>query len=231
MSRVLGVAAAALFSSAAFGADLPQIETPEPAATPVAYDWNGFYVGAFGGFGWGDIDVDFDNALFSGSATYSADGALAGGQVGGDWQWRWAVLGVRADAFWVDFNGNDGGEDGVVDTFDADFIASLTGRVGAAFDRFHVYALGGGAVLDYDYSLEVPGIGSETHDDDAFGVTLGAGAEVLITNHIAAFGEYRHYWFNGDDIDFAGVPGGFVAQTISADVDFDTIHAGLSWRF
>lgn len=236
MLRLLASSAAlALVATVAAAADLPMPVEPMPAAAPMAgYDWTGFYVGAFGGFGWGEVDADFiipPGGAVIGNATYDVDGFIAGGQIGADWQWNWVVLGVRGDAAWTDISGDDGGEDGAIDAFDANVIASLTGRVGIGFDRFHPYALGGGAIMNYDYTLEDPGTGaSETQDQTDFGVTVGGGLEVGITNNISIFGEYRHYWFDGDDITFAG-PGAVVAQDINADVQLDTVYAGLNWRF
>src|SRR5260370_41650002 len=70
--------------SPAFGADLsPYIKAP-PAVAP-AYDWSGFYVGVFGGGGFGNHNLN--NALgppgFANfTLNYDSTGAIAGGEVG-----------------------------------------------------------------------------------------------------------------------------------------------------
>lgn len=228
-------AAAALLSTPALASDLPLPADPVPAAPiAVGYDWTGFYVGAFGGYGWGDVEAEFiipPGGPVLGDATYDVEGWLAGGHIGADWQWNRMVLGVRGDAAWTDISGDDGGEDGAIDSFDANVLASVTGRIGVGLDRFHPYALGGGAILNYDYTLGDPFTGiTETRDQTDFGFTVGAGVEIGITQNISVFGEYRHYWFDGDDIGFDG-PGVIAAQDINADIELDTIHAGVSWRF
>ena len=52
----MGMLAAASLALAApsNAADLP-LKAPPPAA-PAYYNWNGFYIGAHGGYGWQDVD-------------------------------------------------------------------------------------------------------------------------------------------------------------------------------
>src|SRR5882724_6543427 len=71
--------------SPALGADLAAY-TKAPAVAAPAYDWTGFYVGVFGGGGFGNHNVN--NALGASStftnftANYSSQGGLAGGEAG-----------------------------------------------------------------------------------------------------------------------------------------------------
>ena len=61
MLRLASASVLALLSSAALAADLPTM-SPPPApmlsTTPIAYNWSGFYIGAHGGWGFGDGDFD-----------------------------------------------------------------------------------------------------------------------------------------------------------------------------
>ena len=69
-----------------------------PYAAPSVFFWTGFYVGAHLGYGWTDVDwQDVSNSL-------SGSGALAGGQIGYNWQKGALVFGLEADAssWWMD---------------------------------------------------------------------------------------------------------------------------------
>jgi outer membrane immunogenic protein len=67
-----------------------------PAAPAPAYNWGGFYIGAHAG--WGFAHNRFrDIASGIDSADFFADGGLAGGQIGYNWQFGAFVLGVEAE--------------------------------------------------------------------------------------------------------------------------------------
>ena len=127
MLRLLvSTSAAALLSGAALAADLP-IMSPPPApmlsTTPIAYNWSGFYIGAHGGWGFGEDAFD--------------DGFVVGGQIGINWQFNNFVAGIEGDGSFTDFS-------------NVDSVETIRGRVGLAFDRFLVYGTGGAAFEDFD---------------------------------------------------------------------------------
>jgi len=68
--RIALIAAAAMMSSSAMAADL--YFSPEPeimmSPTPASYDWTGFYIGAFGGWGGGSKTGEFMNNGFQATA-------------------------------------------------------------------------------------------------------------------------------------------------------------------
>ncbi|WP_224405135.1 outer membrane protein [Afifella sp. IM 167] len=230
---LLSTAAFAMLGTAAMAADLPTYEPApmSPVAAPT-YNWTGGYVGAQGGYGWSDIGNAFDTApfgAFTGQPDYSADGWLLGILAGYDYQWNWAVVGIRGDINWADITGNDGGFGGVTDSFEGNWLASVTARLGAGMDRFHPYVLGGFAYYDYDYKLATAGA-SVKRGGDAFGWTLGAGIEIAVTDNISVSGEYRHYWFNDENLTFPAT-GGIANQRINVDPDLDTFMVGVNWRF
>src|ERR1700689_5541120 len=95
--------------SPALSADLP-IYTKAPALASPAYDWSGFYVGVFGGGGFGNHNLN--NALGpAGFANYTynydASGAVAGGEVGYQLQSGSYVVGFVADGMWSGIKGSD----------------------------------------------------------------------------------------------------------------------------
>src|ERR1700691_2041395 len=95
--------------SPAFAADLPYAKAP--SATTTVYDWTGVYVGAFGGAGFGNHNVN--NATGQAvpfadfSANYSSQGGLGGGEVGYNWQSGSFVVGIEGDLAWTGIKGND----------------------------------------------------------------------------------------------------------------------------
>src|SRR5436305_704028 len=100
---VLAVSALAAMPTSAFAADLPARPLP-PALPPApAYNWNGFYIGVMGGYGWSDR-LRFDVVGF-GAVGSSNDlkGGFAGGTIGYNFQPGGSplVLGIEADAAWA----------------------------------------------------------------------------------------------------------------------------------
>ena len=82
------------FAPIAQAADL-QRSVPPSAVAP-AYNWSGFYIGAHAGWGFAhnrfrDIPSGFE------SADFTADGGLAGGQIGYNWQSGAWVFGLEGE--------------------------------------------------------------------------------------------------------------------------------------
>ena len=138
MLRLAASASAlALLSSVAAAADIPTF-SPPPApmlsTTPIAYNWSGFYVGAHGGWGFGDGAFD--------------DGFVVGGQLGVNWQFNSFVLGAEGDGSWTDWGGSDA-------------VGTVRLRGGFALDRFMPYVTGGAAFQDFEDVGWVAGGGVE----------------------------------------------------------------------
>ena len=111
---------------------------------PIAFNWSGFYVGAHGGWGWG-------NGGFS-------DGFVVGGQLGVNWQFNNFVLGAEGDGSFVDWGGTEA-------------VGTARLRGGIAFDRFLAYGTGGVAFQDFEDAGWVAGGGGEYAVTD--NVTVG----------------------------------------------------------
>jgi len=193
---ILAASVAALSAStAAYAADaVEQIPTaPIAVETAPAFTWEGFYLGAHTGYGWGDGDLE-------GVGSDNFDGWRLGAFTGYNWQFsNGFVAGIEGDVNY-DWNNEDIGAG-----FDAEsgFSGSVRGRVGYAFDRTLVYAAGGWTATN----VEVNGPAGFNDDDTLHGWTIGAGVDHAFTDKIFGRLEYRYNDYgNGDigglDVDF-----------------------------
>ena len=161
---LLSTAATALMATAASAADLPRRAAPPPVFTPVpVFTWTGFYGGLESAYSFSDsqrvttagispVNQGFiASGVRNGNVRISNDGfANIGGTAGYNYQFTpgsGIVVGIANSIDWTDTGktrygvGNTGG----ISYFrqSTDWLGTLTGRVGYAFDRFMVYGLGG----------------------------------------------------------------------------------------
>jgi outer membrane immunogenic protein len=197
-----------VLTSAAMAADVPPYEAP--MAVSVEHNWSGAYVGIHGGYAWGDQD------LGAAELTDELEGFVIGGQVGYNWQWDSIVFGIEADGSYSDQEDEIGG---LVST-EVEYLASVRGRVGWAFDRFLVYGTGGAAFAGNEFEL----IGLDEDDADFFGWAAGGGVEYMVTDNISIGVEYLHYEFDDEEIEL----GGIVAD---ADLTTDVVRGRVSIKF
>lgn len=210
-----------LAAGSAMAADLPS-RTYQPAA-PVAavplFTWTGFYAGVNAGYGFGDFTRD-GGILFD-----EADGFIAGGQIGYNYQIGQFVVGLEGDLQYSDISASPsgtglalglGGSDATINYF-----GTIRGRLGVAFDRALVYATGGYAFGEAEVSI--PGIGSD--DNMHNGWALGAGIEYAFTNNLTAKAEYLYV--DLENKNFTPGPG----VTARAGAEFSVVRAGLNYKF
>ena len=76
-----------------------------------------------------------------------------------------------------------------------DPLASVTGRIGYAWDRFLGYVKLGGAFQRSTYSLLVAGLTGATASETRFGWTAGIGGEYAFLDWLTVFVEYDYYDF------------------------------------
>ena len=192
---------------------------PAPIYTP-AYNWTGFYVGINGGGAFGHSELSNTR----GSTGYNVTGGLVGGTIGYNYQINQLVLGIEGDIDWADISGNS--SSGICATFACstknDWLGTVRGRIGYAFDRFMPYVTGGAAFGDVKTS--VAGFSGQT--DTRAGWTAGGGLEFAINGPWTAKVEYL-YVDLGDDTCSA------VNCGVSTTTNFHTniVRAGVNYRF
>lgn len=204
----------ALGVAAASAADIPRrmpTKAP-PVYMPPAWSWTGLYVGINGGYGWGTSDF---SAPFA-TGSFETNGGVVGGTLGYNWQHGQFVLGAEGDIDWSNIGGS-ATCGGTTCSVNNDWLGTVRGRFGYAFDRFMPYITGGLAVGNIN--TNIAGVGSA--DDIKAGWTVGGGLETHISGPWTAKIEYLY-------VDLGR--GGSVA---GSDADFTTniVRGGINYKF
>ena len=190
-------------TAAASAADLPR-RAPPPIFTPIpVFTWTGAYFGINAGYITSTKDSVTTVGVFPvntgvitgnrpGLLRLPQDGFTGGGQIGYNYQFTpgaGVVVGIEADASYTDMSRTRGfrGTAGGISTYreSLDYLGTVRGRLGYAFDRTLVYATGGFAYGDetrrglYQTAAGVPSFfGSRSRTDT--GYAAGAGIEYAL---------------------------------------------------
>jgi outer membrane immunogenic protein len=201
--RIAGLALIASVCAAA-AAD---VAYPTRTVTPVspAYNWSGFYVGAMGGYG--------------STGTQRVKGEFAGGTVGANWQMSYFVAGVEAEGAWS----NIGRPLGIFnDSYRANALGSVNGRLGVAIDNILFYGKGGFAFLNN--TVEVP-LFAASGSKVQTGWDAGGGIEVGFLQNWSVKAEYLYSHYASVDI-----PAGPLLVR-SGDLNVHSGKIGVNYRF
>jgi outer membrane immunogenic protein len=254
------IAATLAAASTSFAADIAKPVYKAPPVVVPAYNWTGFYIGGNAGYGWGDRDVTIthNNAAFFGGAFaagatpslyhLSTSGFVGGGQVGYNWQAGAWVFGIEGDISYTGLQETQNINTAIppfVNGFgsashDLNWLATVRGRIGYAWDNFLVFGTGGVAWgdVEYRYSFAFPATNelySLTTSKTQTGWTVGGGFEYGI-GAWSFKAEYLYFNLN-DGGTYAAIPSG--AGTIPGRTHFATfddttgqiVRVGLNYRF
>jgi outer membrane immunogenic protein len=199
---------------------------------------------------------------------YEGDGFLGGGQVGLNAQFGSLVLGIEGDVSWTDIDGEfrstsgptlfpgiGGIGAGIITTSEGvannlDWLATVRGRIGWAFDRWLVYGTGGVAfgrvdsaaditIFNGPQNLTLTTSNGETHT----GWAAGVGVEGMITPSLSAKLEYLYADLGRETHSAPGAltgtpgivtllpPGTSVQTRGDFNVEVHSLKAGLNYRF
>lgn len=243
LNRVLlSSAAIVMMAGAAHAADLIVSEPAPMAPVMSAHDWSGAYVGLSAGFGTGTVDWTgeyFAGGVGQGEGTgsYDISGWLLGAQAGANMQMDNFVLGIEGDISWTNLSG----EGDPIDPLDAtptvpsgsiDWLATLRGRAGIAFDQVLLYGTAGLAYGAGSIELtNLDGAGDDrTADITAPGWVAGIGAEFAIDDNLSIKGEYTYTKLTMDEVQFDDVPpADYLA--VNSDIAIHTFKVGLNYSF
>ena len=193
---------AVALTSIAHAADLIVDAAPVlPGVVETSGNWDGAYVGLFGGYGSATLapegaPVEFEPAGWLLGVTAGVNYTLSNG----------IVVGVVGDLAWADWSSTE--EDGPT-SFETsvDWLGSLRGRIGVDGGAFLPYLTAGLAVAHSDVSVTDGNLNS-SDDQTHVGWTVGAGTEFAVTDDLSIDVLYRYsdygtktYAFGGGDGD------------------------------
>jgi outer membrane immunogenic protein len=239
-----GAAAGVLFTgTSTFAADLGVAPLAPP---PPIFTWTGFELGVQVGGGAGQTSVNVDGApapfpAFSSSDTYGSSGVFGGIHLGFNYQFSGPiVVGVQAEYNFAGITGNDSNPPlNYVETSIREF-GSVDGRLGVAFNRMLIYAIGGFAYGDVRSQLQVSGLAPGVIDFfsvNRYGFDVGGGLEYNFYGNWTARAEYRYYDWGTLGFNSAGfnslvngiIP--FASPNHSARETMQTGRVGLTYKF
>ena len=237
MKRILIAGALALAAGGqALAADLPP--GPPPPRAPATYvpvpvpvfTWTGIYLGINGGYAFGDSNWSTPGLVPTGN--FSTDGFLVGGTVGGNYQWGQFVLGIEGDWDWQDLNGTTfvtgGSACGLGCETKSDWLATIRGRAGYAWDRVLFYGTGGAAFGNLQAAVGALPFSSSTQT----GWTAGAGIEVAFTPNLTGKIEYLYVDLGNQSCGAANcfsVSG--VGPVTTVSLTENVVRAGINYKF
>lgn len=209
-------------------ADLPL----KARAAKTVYDWTGFYVG--GHFGYGDAGFGPGTnplALQGSGLPHSATGLTGGYQLGYNRQLaNGFVLGIEADSTFtapLDFPAHERAPAPFNTTLD--YVGTVRGRLGYAFDRFMPFVTGGFAwghthinVNDADGVTERSPVGQYQT-----GWTAGLGLEFAVSGNWSAKAEYDYVALSRRTYDL----GNFEMANVDVDPRIHLFKLGLNYNF
>ena len=215
-----GFAAAALLLAplAANAADLRTPAYKAPAYVAPSYgNWNGFYIGINGGYGWGKSDWDVP------AVSTSPKGGLFGATLGYNFQTGAWVWGIEGDIDWSGIKGS-------VDCGGADcetsntWLGTARARIGyGGWANFMPYLTGGAAFGNVKASNNVLGTSASS---TRFGWSAGVGMEYAVMTNWSVKLEYLY-------ADLGKFDCGASCGATPDNVTFKTnlVRGGINYRF
>jgi outer membrane immunogenic protein len=271
---ILATVLAGIGSTAALAADLgARTYSKAPAMGERVYNWAGFYVGATAGAAWtndrirlnAEASPYFNNSLGGsdapafgalGSPDLKQTNAIFGGKAGYNWQASNWVVGLEGDLSSLRFRrsvtitgnphaGFTNGTSTFNDSASSDWLATVRGRVGYAYDRALFFGTAGVAFGHSSFQSSIvdlapagvgSGVASASTSGTSVGWTAGAGVDYALANGWIVTVEYVHA-----DLGKVNAQGllrdtslpvpSTSALTYSAKLESDLVRAGISYKF
>lgn len=202
-----------MVTTAAVAADLPVKAEPLSAMTSPAVNWTGFYVGAFGGYHYGNVTQEGCVGLCP--VDPKLKGGLFGFQGGYDYEFSNHV--VLGGFGWVPLTRLTASYDlgsGLIYDVRTRFAALAAARVGYAFDRWLPYVFGGVGYANIEISS-----GGTSWREGYFGPVVGLGVEYSLMCHVSVDFRYMYSSAPKKTYDFGGGPeqyGEFASNFLAA---------------
>jgi outer membrane immunogenic protein len=245
----LAFVATSCMAGMAFAADLP-VSGPYgsgPFIVRQPVEWTGIYFGANAGYGSGRYSSNMTftglnpggtttpfglgSTELSGTEVIGSgrpSGAIAGGQIGFNWQAGMFVFGGEIDGQW------SGQHRHPIDQDPIDLDRARTRRFG--FRLVHAFVTGGAALVDGLNNLTMTVAGTTANfaplSHSTLGWTAGGGVEVALWRNWSAKLEYLYVSANGAT-KFAPIPNALGLGNVSTPGDYrdNIVRVGFNYRF
>ncbi len=240
---VIGAAVAALLATPVIAADMPVKAPVAPTPVAIPYNWTGFYIGGHGGYGWSKKDWTdlFQTQLPTGWTDSDSQNGFFGGLQGGyNYQINQWVFGIEGQVSWTDIKGYGLWRNpaGVITAesahTDIHMLATLTGRLGIAWDRLLLYAKGGGAWVNEEHWQQDFANGPRWSDvprATRTGWTVGGGLEYAFWENWSAKIEYDYMDFGTHRFPFVLLTTGQVFRYADITQKVHLVEVGINYRF
>lgn len=205
-------------AGAAQAADLIVNEAPTAGyvEAPAGGNWDGVYLGVFGGYATGTATNDDDTVFLNGS-DYSADasGWLLGVQAGANFTLGGSIVaGVVGDIAWSNVE-LDTDVSGL--SANADWLGSVRGKLGLDAGMFMPYLTAGLAVANANVDY-----GSYSDSNTHVGWTAGVGVSIAAAENMTVDLEYRYSDYGSADYD--------LGTSVPVSLTSNAITVGLNWK-
>jgi outer membrane immunogenic protein len=231
MKRIF-IAGALMLAAAtqALAADLPAPGPPPPYYPVVPfYNWSGFYLGINGGGAFGNSN--WSDPIDGATGNFTVSGFLIGGTVGFNYQIGSWVLGVEGDGDWANLTGTTFNAScaGFGCTTQSNWLATVRGRAGYAWDRVLLYGTGGAAFAN----VHAAGGVLPFSNSSQAGWTAGVGVEYAIWPNWTAKLEYLFVDLANSSCGVGSCAGGTLATPVSTTVTLNEniIRGGFNYKF
>lgn len=202
-------------------------------AVPAELIWTGFYIGGHIGGTWSDVEWA-DVTLTGEPVSNDATAFIGGGQIGYNRQFGNVVLGVEAS-----LSGTALRDDArsiispatITYSTHINTIATATGRLGVAYDRWLIYAKGGWAGAQVDIAGRDTALpDSFSFDDWRNGWTVGGGFEYKFQADFSLGVEYGFIDLGSETK--TGITTLAIPVTVTGhDVQIQSVTARLNYHF
>jgi outer membrane immunogenic protein len=224
----VALAAVSVATTGAWAADLPVASPAYKAPVIAPFTWDGLYIGAHGGYGWGTDTSSFPG--FGVASSLSPKGGFGGGQIGYNTSFtnNW-LLGYELDLSGGNIQAS--GPSWLPTAFSAtsktDYFGTMRARVGYGFDHWLLYATGGAAWAHNTFDETAIGSGAVAFGRNQFylGWTGGAGVEYALDRNWSVKAEYL-YAALGKERDTV-----FTLGERSTELNLNLISLGVNYRF
>ena len=234
-----GFVAALVCAASLHTAQAADLGVKAPPAAPPAYDWTGFYVGAQGGYGFGEPEFDLTTPYLQDA--WRADGGFGGGTIGAQYEFGAThfVVGVEGEYNAGELKGSTtdtlippNNHSATVTNFGSIDAKVGFALVGTPWDHMLLYMSGGAAFgnPEQTFSFKTTSPSVSLPGGEKVGWSFGSGIDMYLTTNWIVRGEWRMYDFGIESLGAGRIPG-FPATTAGTHETVNTARAGVIYKF